>query len=129
MQLEKISAEWVESGNQDLASAVFLMNMRPIPLEIVGFLCRQSVEKYLKVFIVSKNVEPEKTHDLLFLPKACTEFDEEFFTLTDACARLTDYAVKVRYPHPGVLDEAAVKSGLSQATVAVRFIEKKLRDR
>ncbi len=69
MQLEKISAEWVESGNQDLASAVFLMNMRPIPLEIVGFLCRQSVEKYLKAFIVSKNVEPRKPMICFFFRK------------------------------------------------------------
>jgi hypothetical protein len=34
--------EWQRLAEQDLDSAGYLLNMRPVPLEIVCYLCQQS---------------------------------------------------------------------------------------
>jgi len=67
MRLEDFVAEWTGKGLTDLGSAKFLLSMRPIPLEVIGFHCQQAVEKYLKAYLVARGVEPEKTHDLVEL--------------------------------------------------------------
>jgi len=126
MQLDKLIAEWLELGLQDLNSAKFLMNMKPVPLEIVGFHCQQAVEKYLKAYLIKHDIEPDKTHDLLFLLSQCKKYDEQFITLTQTCAQLTEYAVKIRYPYPGSLDIALIQHGLHLADEAISFIKAKL---
>jgi len=55
MRLEDIVGEWADLGKQDLATARFLMTMRPIPFEIIGFLCQQAVEKYLKALKMDRS--------------------------------------------------------------------------
>jgi HEPN domain-containing protein len=50
MQLEELVREWIQKAMQDLYSAKFLSDMRPLPKDIVGFHCQQTVEKCLKLF-------------------------------------------------------------------------------
>lgn len=42
------SNEWIEMARMDLHSAEFLLDMRPLPIEIVCFHCEQAAEKMLK---------------------------------------------------------------------------------
>lgn len=44
--------EWQRLAEMDLNSAVYLLNMRPTPLEIICYHCRQAAEKYLKGYLV-----------------------------------------------------------------------------
>jgi len=62
----------------------------------VCFHCQQVVEKLLKSYLVSKNIDFGKTHDLEGLIRLCSEQDNEFKGLD--VRSLTDYAVEVRYP-------------------------------
>jgi HEPN domain-containing protein len=126
MRLESLISEWLNLGRQDLDSASYLMNMRPVPLEVVGFLCQQSVEKHLKAYLSSRDIEPDKTHDLVFLVRQCETFDPGFSSLTEICVQLTKYAVKTRYPHPGVLDETSIGNAVAMAAEAITFIKNKL---
>ncbi len=48
-----IAQEWFVIANTDLASATFLQNMHPIPIEIICYHCQQATEKYLKGFLAS----------------------------------------------------------------------------
>jgi HEPN domain-containing protein len=39
--------------------------------DIIGFHCQQAVEKCLKAFLVLHDIEPPRSHDLLFLKTIC----------------------------------------------------------
>jgi HEPN domain-containing protein len=126
MRLEEFVQEWTKKGDNDLASAQFLMYMRPVPLEVIGFHCQQAVEKYLKAYLVLKGVEPEKTHDLGLLLERCSTFDAGFSTLAESCAFLTDFAVEMRYPNSISLDFDTISKALSLARGAVAHVASKL---
>jgi len=48
-------------------STEYLQGIHPIPVVIICYHCQQSGEKYLKGYLVLKDVEPPKTHDLRVL--------------------------------------------------------------
>ncbi|NCN05891.1 MAG: HEPN domain-containing protein [Spirochaetales bacterium] len=98
--LDQIVQEWTILGRQDLDSATYLYTMKPKPLEVIGFLCQQSVKKYLKAYLVKKQREPDKTHDLVFLLQQCQGFDSTFVSLLEVANDLNKYAVQTRYPYP-----------------------------
>ncbi len=52
MDNKKIAMEWFKFAEEDLSSAEFLLNKRPVPLEIICYHCQQSSEKYLKGYII-----------------------------------------------------------------------------
>jgi len=67
---------------------------------IICFHCQQAVEKYLKAYLMYREVIPPKTHDLLRLAAICSDFDGAFANFDlDGFA---SYGVDVRYdaPHP-----------------------------
>ena len=67
MQLSDLVQEWLKKAKQDLDSAKFLSKMKPLPKDIIGFHCQQAVEKCLKAFLVLHDIEPPRSHDLLYL--------------------------------------------------------------
>ena len=127
MRLESLVAEWLELGRQDLASAEFLLSMRPMPLEVIGFHCQQAVEKHLKAFLVQQGIEPDRTHDLLFLLQSCLSIDPSLEDLKETCAKLTDFAVRSRYPLRRKLDEVDIGDCVAAASTAVEHIRSRLR--
>lgn len=62
----------------------------------VCFHCQQLVEKLLKAYLVSKNIDFTWTHDLEFLLELCLRQDSDFEELN--IGNLKSYAVEVRYP-------------------------------
>jgi len=40
--------------------------------------CHQAIEKYLKGFLIFKNIAPERTHDLVALLNECTKLDKDW---------------------------------------------------
>ena len=89
-------SEWTGMAEMDLTAAEYLLGMRPVPVEIICYHCEQAAEKLLKGALVSFNIEPPKTHDLIRLCKLCCEADSRFEQLADACVELTPYGVQVR---------------------------------
>ncbi|WP_230869408.1 HEPN domain-containing protein [Iocasia frigidifontis] len=61
MDNREIAQEWFELADYDLQSAVFLLKMKPKPLEIMAYHCQQSVEKYLKGFLAFHGGQIKKT--------------------------------------------------------------------
>lgn len=90
--------EWLDFAAMDLESAQFLLDMRPVPVEIICYHCEQAAEKLLKAVLVAADIEPPKTHDLIQLCKKCAEIDSAYEALADACIELSPYGVQVRYP-------------------------------
>ncbi len=64
--------------------------------DAICFHCQQSVEKLLKAYLASKNIDFGKTHNLEFLLELCRKQDNIFENLT--VGNLSFYAVEVRYP-------------------------------
>ena len=85
--MRRISREWLDYARMDLDSAEFLLNMRPIPVEIICYHCHQSAEKALKGVLAEHDIEPPKTHDLTRLCAMC-----------ETCLELAPFASKLRYP-------------------------------
>lgn len=68
--------EWVEKAEGDYKIAVTLNRPRKEPLsDGVCYHCQQSVEKYLKAYLVMQGVNPPHTHSLLDLLADCASHD------------------------------------------------------
>ncbi|RLD01976.1 MAG: DNA-binding protein [Chloroflexi bacterium] len=126
MDKKAIAQEWFEVANQDLASANYLQNMQPVPIEIICYHCQQTAEKYLKGFLAYLGKEVRKTHDLVLLNKLCQEVDNEFKKIAEDCLLLTDYGVNIRYPYPLELNEEDMQLALKNAANIKNFVESKI---
>jgi len=59
--MDEVVAEWIKFSDRDLETANYLYeNMRPMPFEIICYLCQQSAEKALKAFWIYSEIKPEK---------------------------------------------------------------------
>jgi len=114
--------EWLDLAHQDLASAQFLLSMRPVPVEVICFHCQQAAEKFLKVVLNSSNLTIPKTHDLLVLLDLVRATDPKFGSLESPLADLNDFSVVVRYPAHLTLDETDAKKALIDAEADRSFV-------
>jgi HEPN domain-containing protein len=67
MDKSVIINEWLDYATKDINSAKYLLGMRPIPLEIICYHCEQAAEKILKCYLIHRDEEPPRTHDLKLL--------------------------------------------------------------
>jgi len=103
--------EWIELADQDEASARFLLDMRPMPLEVICFHCQQSVEKSLKALMAKHGMEIPRTHDLLELLDLVVSLAPEVASLEPMLLNLNDFSVVVRYPsHVSLEEQDAIKA-------------------
>jgi len=123
----EILQQWLDKGNDDLRSAEYLSTMHnPTPDEVICFLCQQSAEKYLKAFIFSLDIEPEKTHDLEYLLEICQKHNTEFSILSSNIDILNRYSVSPRYPNELDISNEDMKTALSYAKKIQEFVMKVL---
>ncbi|MHC4698356.1 MAG: HEPN domain-containing protein [Planctomycetota bacterium] len=62
--------------------------------------CQQAVEKLLKAYLVFREHEFEKIHDLEVLAEQCALYDQGFDAWRERVDPLTLFAVRFRYPSP-----------------------------
>ncbi|MEA2007657.1 MAG: HEPN domain-containing protein [Chloroflexota bacterium] len=126
MDKTTIAKEWFEIAELDLASANYLQDMQPVPVEIICYHCQQAAEKYLKGFLAYFGHEIVKTHDLVLLNKLCQKAEEDFETIEEDCLLLTDYSVTIRYPYPLELNESDMRLALKNAGKIQNFVVQKI---
>jgi len=115
MEFEYV-AEWFQFADMDLASADYLQGLLPQPLEIICYHCQQSVEKYLKGYLIYNGIdEPPKIHNLVELCESCSAFDERFRVFAQICGILTRFGVQPRYPREMEVSETDMKKALEYA--------------
>lgn len=90
--------KWIIKALEDFKVAKHELDLDEgeIATGAVCFHCQQCVEKLLKAYLISKNADFGKIHDLKLLLKFCTEQDPKFDDIS--VGNLTFYAVEVRYP-------------------------------
>ncbi len=122
-----ITKQWIKKAEADLLTVKHELSFfdEEIIVETVCFHSQQAIEKYLKAFLVFKQKEFSKTHDLEELRKLCKEIDKSFSNLE--FKNLTDFAVVCRYPDDFLnptLEEA--KEAYDLALSAKEFIISKI---
>ena len=89
---------WLAKAASDLRGARILGSADDGPLDIAIYHCQQTAEKAVKAFLVSKELPPEKTHDIRKLTLTAAAHEPRFHELLDMAAALTPYAWEFRYP-------------------------------
>jgi len=92
------------------------------------FLCQQIAEKYLKGFLVSQGIKPERTHKLPDLRLECSKVDKNFKEVKEECKFLDQFYQPARYPN-GIIFEFKQETGekaLQAAEKIISFIKNKL---
>jgi HEPN domain-containing protein len=89
----------LKKADADLKVALDELNTIDPALEIVCFHFQQFIEKYLKAFLISNQIKPDRTHSLVSLFHTCSEVNEVFkeFLTNDLIFDLEDCSVEARY--------------------------------
>jgi len=123
----KLVHEWLKYSQNDLISAKHLYeDLNPKQTEISCYLSQQCVEKALKGYLLFRDIEPPKTHNLVELCQICINQDDLFSEILDACADLTPYGVAVRYPNELAVDDVIAKLAICKAQSIYDFCIKKI---
>lgn len=116
--MNAVVAEWVEKAKGDFHTAQRELHARRAPnYDAACFHSQQCAEKYLKAFLVSRKIEPPRTHNLVELLKLCVSRDGSFELVRPALESLDTYAVDIRYP-----GEFATKEEARDAVKAMRQV-------
>jgi len=122
---EELLQQWLDKGKDELRAAEYLSTMHhPTPDEVICYLCQQSAEKYLKGFMFSHDIEPDKTHDLKELLKICQKYNTKFSTLSPKIHVLKRYGVLPRYPNDLGITNEDMKTAISYAQSIQEFVMK-----
>ena len=116
--MKKQAKDWILLADKDLCASELLVKVDHPLTNIIAFHCQQTIEKYLKAFLIEKNIPLIKTHDLIKLNGLIMEIknlgiDEKKLIL------INEVYVEARYP--GEL--GLIPEGLPTYEQAIEFIE------
>jgi len=107
---DKLVKEWLIRADDDLAYAQ--VGFRETDLYAnVCFSCQQAFEKYLKAFLLVRDIDFPNTHDLTKLLELCRKSDPAFVEFEDAASTLTPYNIAARYPDIGDIQFSSDQAG------------------
>ncbi len=95
---KELLRSWLTKAASDLRSAHVLGSAEDAPLDTAIYHCQQTAEKAVKAFLVSKEISPEKTHDIRKLTLEAAAHEPRFNEVMDMAVALTPYAWEFRYP-------------------------------
>lgn len=105
--MREITKEWIIKAESDFHCAQVLFTTQPPEYDDTCFHSQQCIEKYLKAVLQENNIFFEKNHDLIQLLKECVHLVPSLQDHKDEIARLSEYAVSVRYPGFGTTKNIA----------------------
>ena len=115
--IAEFTVQWVEKAEADFNTADYLCAAGSSHAHAVAFHAQQAAEKYLKAYLVWRQIEFTKTHDLAALLRLASTVDAQLPVVLKEAESLTPYGVEYRYPgdYPEVTAELA-KEALGIAT-------------
>ena len=96
--LHELVLQWLEKAAADLGAAEQLSAEPCAFREIVAFHCQQAAEKYLKAFLVCRQIEFPRTHDIALLLDRVAVADVALAESLQEADTLTPFGVETRYP-------------------------------
>ncbi len=129
--IESLLCAWIEKAEADLDAAEQLAPNAANGVrrrEIVGFLCQQAAEKYIKTLLTYYQVEFPKTHDIERLLDLMAGVNSEAAEAMTDAKWLTPFGAKTRYPGDAAemlpSDEVkAIETARSVKAVVLRVLE------
>jgi HEPN domain-containing protein len=94
----EIIKEWISKADEDFEFALSNLNEGKRFFSQICFHFQQASEKYLKSFIIAKELEFRKIHDLPLLLKICSARDPSLEEIREDCEYLNPFYVDTRYP-------------------------------
>jgi len=95
-QVEKY-LEWFEKAEKDFISAKILIENKGFP-ETIAFLSQQTIEKYLKGYLLYMKETIPLIHDVFVLCKKSASHNKGFEQFYDDCKFLNAFYIEARYP-------------------------------
>ena len=115
--------KWFRKAESDLLNITNTLSSEKIPVDTCCFHAQQAAEKYLKAYMVSRNIDFPKTHDLQLLIKLIIPTNLAFTEILSIAIGLIDYGITPGYPdllHEPELADA--KKALEDANSIKQFV-------
>lgn len=127
MAKEKIAKEWFNKGQKDINDADFLLNNNRA-VENISFHIHQSIEKYLKGFLIYNGWKLEKIHDLIKLIEEVIKVDESFKGFVAPLRKITNFYFESRYPvgYEIRYTKKELRESIKQAKNLIKLIKKRI---
>jgi len=93
----QVVSEWLKKADEDFGFASSIIADSPYYAQIC-FHFHQAAEKYLKSFIIDRDLEFKKIHDLPVLLKPCLTKEANLEILMEDCKFLNRFYIDTRYP-------------------------------
>ncbi len=124
---EKQAKEWFERGDHDLETAQLLLDERG-HIDVIAYHIQQTIEKYLKGFLIIHGEKPPRIHELDVLLGRVLQIAPELSQYIGLCEKASRYYIDSRYP-PGPIREYSfdeVKDDLEQTRGLIQMIVRKV---
>ncbi len=126
--VNQVVENWLGKADNDLAFAKASLHESLEFYPQICFYLHQSVEKYLKAYILAKNLDLKRIHDLTELVRICTKHDPEFNKFYEAAKLLNPFYIGTRYPDFIISANKSNTEKALQVTEEIAvFIKSKLR--
>jgi len=114
--------DWLKIARKDWERAK--RNLEDEDPEAAGFFLQQSVEKYLKAFLLQHGWKLKKIHELDALLDEAIAYEPTLQTFYKFCERITGYYFADRYPPLGALEITCedIKKDLIEAKKFIKEI-------
>ena len=93
--------DWIEIARKDTKRV--RRNLRDRDVEAAAFFLQQSLEKYLKAFLLTHKWKLRKIHELDALLDDAAKYNPYLESFRDLCERVSGYYLADRYPPLGNL--------------------------
>lgn len=88
--------QWLNYAEDDYKAANELLKAKLY--NVVCFHSQQSIEKYLKAYLIYNGINPPKVHHLITLIKIISKFSDAFDEFIDDVKTVDMYYIPSRYP-------------------------------
>lgn len=109
--------QWLKSGDEDLRLARHGLTLKSgCPYRLIAYHAQQCAEKYLKAYLIYKNIDFPYTHNISRLLELCAKEANWSESVWEA-EELTPFAITTRYP--GEDEEVTRKESLRAINIAL----------
>lgn len=95
-----LSHEWLKIARKDWARIQYMLEN--VDAEAAGFFLQQSLEKYLKAFLLQHGWSLRKIHELDALLDDAVKYNSELKNFYNLCECVSNYYFTERYPPLGL---------------------------
>ena len=130
-QYREIANEWLNKADSDLDYAEASFDEFDDFYSQMCILCHDAAEEYLKGYITSFGMKPERIHDLVTLLIKCKEIlenESEFDKIEESTRLLNRYYIPLKYPsHYPVMNNDQAEETISAAKEIKDVIKRLMR--